>query len=147
MPAASISAVIPAKAGTHASLRCSFVVLRSRRLSSNELTMTPCVYILASARDGILYIGVTSNLGKRMAEHDEGLIEGFTKRYGVKQLVYYEMHVTMPDAILREKRLKEWKRAWKVRLIESFNPEWLNLFDAETGEIAFGPADVDRERR
>ena len=108
--------------------------------------MTPCVYILASKRDGILYIGVTSDLGKRMAEQDQGLIAGFTKRYGVKTLVYYEMHHTMPEAIRREKRLKEWRRAWKVRLIASFNPEWRNLFDPETGEIAFGPADVDRER-
>ena len=107
----------------------------------------PCVYILASAADGVLYIGVTSDLYKRMAEHDQGLIEGFTKKYRVKRLVYYEYFETMPEAILREKRLKEWHRAWKVRLIKGMNPEWLNLFNPATGEIAFGPSDEDRERR
>ena len=106
----------------------------------------PCVYILASAKDGILYIGVTSNIYQRMAEHDQGLIEGFTKKYGIKVLVYYEHFETMPEAIQREKRLKEWRRAWKVRLIKGMNPEWHNLFDPSTGEIAFGPSDVDRER-
>jgi putative endonuclease len=107
---------------------------------------SPCVYILASKRDGVLYIGVTSALHKRMAEHAQGLIPGFTLRYGVKQLVYYEHHATMDDAIRREKQLKEWRRAWKVRLIESMNPEWRNLFNSETGEIAHGPADVVRVR-
>ena len=104
----------------------------------------PCVYILASAPDGILYIGVTSNIYDRMAQHDQGLIEGFTKRYGVKLLVYYEHFETMPEAIQREKRLKEWQRAWKVRLILSVNPEWKNLYDPGTGEIAFGPVDENR---
>jgi putative endonuclease len=104
----------------------------------------PCVYILASAPDGILYVGITSNIAKRMTEHDESLIEGFTKKYGVKKLVYYEFFETMPDAIQREKRLKKWNRAWKVRLILSMNPLWENLFDPATGEIKFGPADNDR---
>ncbi len=104
----------------------------------------PCVYILASAPDGVLYIGVTSDLPHRMAEHDQGLIEGFTKKYGVKLLVYYELFETMPEAIQREKRLKDWHRAWKVRLILSMNPEWQNLFEPATGEIAFGPSDIDR---
>jgi putative endonuclease len=104
----------------------------------------PCIYILASAPDGILYIGVSSDLHGRMAQHDQGLIEGFTKKHGVKTLVYYEFFETMPDAIQREKRLKEWQRAWKVRLILGFNPEWKNLFDPATGEIAFGPVDIDR---
>jgi putative endonuclease len=104
----------------------------------------PCVYIVASKRDGVLYIGVTSALHKRMAEHAQGLIPGFTVRYGVKRLVYYEHHATMNDAIRREKQLKEWRRAWKVRLIESMNPEWRTLFDPETGEIELGPADVAR---
>ena len=81
--------------------------------------MHPCVYILSSKPSGVLYIGVTSNLEKRMVEHDQGLIEGFTKRYGTKTLVYYEMLATMPEAIQREKQLKEWRRAWKVRLIHS----------------------------
>ena len=73
-----------------------------------------------------------------------GLIEGFTKKYAIKRLVYYEMHVSMLDAIAREKRLKRWNCSWKYRLIEQMNPEWRNLFDPLTGEIAFGPAEVDR---
>ena len=107
----------------------------------------PCVYILASRPNGVLYVGVTSDLEGRMAEHDQGLIEGFTKRYGIKLLVYYEFHDTMGAAIRREKQLKAWNRAWKVRLIESMNPEWRNLFDPATGEIAVGPADTAREKR
>jgi putative endonuclease len=104
----------------------------------------PCVYILARAPDGVLYIGVTSDLHGRMVQHDQGLIEGFTKKYDIKFLVYYEFFETMPLAIQREKRMKEWHRAWKVRLILSMNPEWNNLFDPATGEISFGPSDLDR---
>ena len=106
----------------------------------------PCVYILASGPDGVLYIGVTSDLYRRMAEHDQGLVEGFTRKYGVKVLVYYEFFDTMPEAIQREKRLKEWHRAWKVRLILGANPTWRNLFNSATGKIAFLPSDVERER-
>ena len=102
----------------------------------------PCVYILASGPNGILYIGVTSDIYRRMCEHDQGLIEGFTKKYGIKRLVYCEFFETMPEAIQREKRMKEWQRAWKVRLINSMNPEWANLFDPATGEISFGSADL-----
>lgn len=105
----------------------------------------PCVYILASRRNGTLYIGVTSYLHKRMAEHTQGLIPGFTKKHGVKHLVYYEMHDLITEAIRREKQLKEWQRIWKIRLIEVMNPEWHDLFDARSGEIAFGPADLQRE--
>ena len=94
----------------------------------------------------MLYIGVTGDLHGRMAEHDQELVEGFTKRYGVKLLVYYEFHGNFEEAIRRETQLKKWKRAWKVRLIESMNPEWTNLFDPASGEIRFGPADVARER-
>ena len=107
----------------------------------------PCVYILASARNGTLYIGLTSDLHTRMSQHKQGLIEGFTKKYNVKMLVYDEMHETMTAAIGREKRLKEWKRAWKIRLIESMNPEWIDLFDERTGEILDGPADLARRNR
>jgi len=107
----------------------------------------PCVYIVASKRDGVLYIGVTSDLELRMAQHSQGLLPGFTKRYGVKHLVYFEMHEVMNDAIVREKQLKVWHRAWKVRLIESMNPEWIDLFDPHTGEISFGPADLARGHR
>ena len=104
----------------------------------------PCVYILASQRNGTLYIGVTSDLHGRMEEHTQGLFDGFTKRYGVKQLVYYEMHEDMDRAITREKRLKEWRRLWKLRLIEQANPEWIDLYDAATGAIAAMPADAAR---
>ncbi|MBY0560942.1 GIY-YIG nuclease family protein [Hyphomicrobium sp.] len=101
----------------------------------------PCVYILASKPYGTLYVGVTSDIAHRMAQHEQGLIEGFTKKYSIKTLVYYEMHDAMDAAILREKRLKRWRREWKYRLIGQMNPEWRNLFDPATGEIAFGSAD------
>jgi putative endonuclease len=87
----------------------------------------PCVYILASKRNGTLYIGVTSNLAQRMWEHREALLEGFTKRYGVHMLVYYEVLSDMEAAIVREKQLKKWNRAWKLRLIEESNPTWRDL--------------------
>ena len=106
----------------------------------------PCVYIAASQRNGVLYIGVASDLAGRMAEHDQGLIPGFTLRHGTKLLVYYEFHAGMEEAIRREKQLKEWRRAWKVRLIESINPEWSNLWDGPTGEIADRPADQARQK-
>ncbi len=110
----------------------------------NDHRTTPCVYLLASKRDGTLYVGVTSDLHSRMQQHVNGTFEGFTKRYGVRTLIYYEMHDTMAQAISREKRIKEWKRAWKVRLIQSVNPEWLDLFDRESGAIADAPADHER---
>jgi putative endonuclease len=97
----------------------------------------PSVYILASKRDGVLYIGVTSDLAQRVGLHKQDLIEGFTKKYGVHTLVYYEMRQTMPEAIRREKQLKKWNRAWKVRLIEQLNPEWRDLWE-ESGEILMG---------
>ncbi len=105
----------------------------------------PRVYILSSKPNGVLYVGVTGDLHGRMAEHDQALFAGFTKRYGVKHLVYYEFHETFDDAIRRETQLKKWKRAWKVRLIQAMNPEWSNLFDPSTGEIRFGSADVERQ--
>jgi len=86
--------------------------------------LQPAVYILASRRNGTLYIGVTSNLVKRIWEHKNNLAEGFTKRYSVHMLVYHEHHLTMEAASTREKRLKKWKRAWKLRLIEEGNPHW-----------------------
>ena len=87
----------------------------------------PCVYILASRRDGTLYIGVTSDLYSRIRSHKEGAVPGFTKRYRVDRLVYFEMHPTMHSAITREKQMKKWYRAWKVALIEASNPEWRDL--------------------
>src|SRR5919108_97846 len=107
----------------------------------------PCVYILASKPNGVLYIGVTSSLFDRVAIHKQDLADGFTKRYGVHRLVYYERHDTMEQAIRRESQLKKWQRAWKVRLIESMNPEWCDLFDETTGAISDGPADRVRFRR
>jgi len=87
----------------------------------------PCVYILASRRHGTLYIGVTSNLLARLIQHREGLIPGFTKAYGVRILVWYEAHATMEAAIAREKRVKEWRRAWKIDLIQAQNEDWADL--------------------
>ena len=104
----------------------------------------PGVYILASKRNGTLYIGVTSDLYRRMSVHKNGLISGFSKRYGVQRLVYYEMCETMAVAMAREKQLKERRRAWKIRLIESMNPEWVDLFDVKHGVLADGPADLAR---
>ena len=86
------------------------------------------VYILCSKRNGTLYIGVTSNLIKRVYEHKQNLVEGFTKKYNVKNLVYYENTSDVKAAIQREKQLKKWKRAWKIELIEKNNPTWDDLF-------------------
>ena len=88
----------------------------------------PCVYILASKPRGTLYVGVTSNLPKRTTEHRNGTLPGFAKRYNVKRLVYFERHDTMEAAILREKQVKEWKRAWKIELIEASNTDWRDLY-------------------
>ena len=89
----------------------------------------PAVYMLASKRNGTLYIGVTSELAQRVWQHKNDLIDGFTKRYGVHQLVWYEVHDTMQSAIAREKALKNWQRAWKVKLIEKNNPGWQDLYE------------------
>lgn len=88
----------------------------------------PAVYIIASKRNGTLYIGVTSDLRKRIWEHREGFVDGFTKKYNVHRLVYYELFDDMYNAITREKRLKKWRRAWKIRLIEEKNPRWDDLW-------------------
>ncbi len=85
------------------------------------------VYIMTNRIYGTLYIGVTNDLGRRVWEHREGLLEGFTKKYGLKTLVYYEIFDSVVDAIHREKRLKHWKRAWKIALIENENPNWDDL--------------------
>ena len=90
------------------------------------------VYILASRPGGTLYVGVTNNLIRRVYEHRNGLVEGFTRRYGVKKLVYYEQHDTAVSAIQREKNIKHWSREWKIDLILSMNPEWRDLYDEIT---------------
>jgi putative endonuclease len=87
------------------------------------------VYILASGRNGTLYVGVTNAIGRRTWEHREGIADGFTKRYGVHHLVWYEGYGDVGMAISREKRLKRWRRAWKITLIEEANPQWLDLYE------------------
>jgi putative endonuclease len=87
------------------------------------------VYILASRRGGTLYVGVTRDLIRRVFEHREGLVPGFTKRYGIKMLVYYERHDTARAAIQREKNIKHWPREWKIDLILSINPDWHDLYN------------------
>lgn len=90
----------------------------------------PAVYILASKRNGTLYVGVTSDLAARVWQHRNDVVEGFTKKYGVHMLVYFELHDDMESAIIREKRLKKWNRAWKLRLIEEMNPDWHDLYES-----------------
>jgi len=90
--------------------------------------MSAWVYILASRPGGTLYVGVTNDLVRRVSEHREGLVKGFTKQYGVKTLVYYEQHETIPLAIQREKNIKHWSREWKIDLILSLNPSWRDLY-------------------
>ncbi len=91
--------------------------------------MQPCVYILASDRNGTLYVGVTSNLLARIWQHRHEVVEGFTKKYTVHHLVWYELHENMQSAIAREKAIKKWNRIWKLNLIEKSNPDWLDLYD------------------
>ena len=97
-------------------------------IPGESVNKQPAVYILASKRNGTLYIGVTSDLGKRIWEHKNNIVEGFTKRCNVHRLVWYELHNSMESAITREKRLKDWKRQWKLELIESSNPKWEDLY-------------------
>ena len=89
----------------------------------------PFVYILASQRNGTLYIGVTSNLIQRAWEHKNGMTPSFVKEYSINILVYYESHISMEAAIIREKQLKKWNRIWKLRIIEKMNPEWKDLWE------------------
>jgi putative endonuclease len=91
--------------------------------------MTAWIYIMTNGKSGTLYIGVTANLAQRIYDHRHGVGSAFTRRYRLHRLVYVEPHATMPLAIAREKRLKAWNRAWKVRLINRENPEWEDLFD------------------
>ena len=87
------------------------------------------VYILASKKNGTLYVGVTNDLLKRTYEHKNNSVDGFTKKYCVHKLIYYEESNNIHGAIVREKQLKRWKRAWKIKIIEEFNPEWKDLYD------------------
>ena len=88
----------------------------------------PCIYILASKPKGTLYVGVTSDLVQRVWQHRNGTFDGFTKRYHVHRLVWYELHESMENAINREKAIKKWNRSWKVGLIEQDNPQWNDLY-------------------
>ena len=108
--------VIPAKAGIH--VYCLTIIMKQ-----------PCVYIMASQRRGTLYIGVTSDLRRRVQQHKGSVHDGFTSKYCVHDLVHVEHFGSMMDAIAREKQLKEWRRAWKLGLIETANPEWRDLYD------------------
>jgi putative endonuclease len=98
------------------------------------VTKQPAVYILASRPKGTLYTGVTAELVRRIWEHRSGLVEGFTKRYGVHRLVYFEIHDHIDEAIRREKRIKNWNRTWKIALIEQSNPEWRDLWPTIIGD-------------
>jgi putative endonuclease len=126
----------PAQAGVHylfrpesmdpacAGVECSFSRIYAPLMFCEQ---APCVYILASKRHGRLYIGVTSDLLARLYLHRNGLVEGHTKNYEIKRLVWYEPGSCMDGATLREKQLKKWNRDWRVRLIEERNPEWVDL--------------------
>ncbi|MBI4005192.1 MAG: GIY-YIG nuclease family protein [Gammaproteobacteria bacterium] len=93
------------------------------------MVLQPCVYILTNQRNGTLYVGVTSNLPKRVWEHKTKVVRGFTQKYGVDKLVWYELHETMESALQREKAIKFWKRHWKLKTIETINPEWRDLYE------------------
>jgi putative endonuclease len=97
------------------------------------MSKQPAVYILASKRNGTLYIGVTSGLVKRTWEHKNGITGGFTQKYDVHRLVYYELHGDIATAIIREKQMKKWRRAWKIELIEKSNPSWKDLWSEIVG--------------
>ena len=113
-PTKTHATVIPAKAG-----------IQENTLNKKQ----PAVYILASRRNGTLYTGVTTSLVKRVWEHRNDIIEGFTKKYRVHLLVYYELHDDIISAITREKQIKKWNRAWKLELIEKQNPDWRDLWE------------------
>jgi len=98
------------------------------------------VYILCSERNGTLYTGITSDLLKRVYEHKNNLVEGFTQKYCIHRLVWYETHRSPENAILREKQIKAWKRQWKLRLIEENNPEWNDLYEIICEDTGFLPA-------
>ena len=95
--------------------------------------MQPCVYMMTNKRNGTLYIGVTSNLVQRVWQHKNEVADGFTKKYGLHTLIWYELHTTMESAITREKALKFWKRLAKLRIIEQINPNWRDLYNEVIG--------------
>ena len=102
---------------------------RRRPVSRATMDKSYFVYIMAAKRNGTLYIGVSNDLIRRVYEHKNNLADGFTKKYAVHDLVYYEVHQEIEQAILREKQIKEWKRQWKKNLIEEENPQWKDLYE------------------
>jgi len=94
------------------------------------MTRQPAVYVLTNKRNGALYTGVTSDLVRRIWEHRHHLVEGFTSQYNVHKLIYFELHDDITQAIIREKQIKKWRRAWKLRMIEAMNPDWKDLYDS-----------------
>jgi putative endonuclease len=104
-----------------------------QKYNTNQMQKLPCVYILTNRPNGTLYVGVTSDLPKRVMLHRSDVLKGFTYKYQLKMLVYYEVHEDMLEAIHREKCIKEWRRRWKVRLIERVNPEWGDLYSEICG--------------
>ncbi|MFN7137252.1 MAG: GIY-YIG nuclease family protein [Thermomonas sp.] len=106
----------------------------------------PAVYMLATGRRGTLYVGVTSNLIARVWQHREHAADGFTKRYGIDILVWYELQDSIEAAIQREKRLKRWNRGWKLRLVEEANPEWRDLWPAILRQDEASTGNMDQER-
>ena len=126
------------------SVKCVTIVIRVRRKRTYGNPEQGFVYIMANTRNGTLYVGVTNNIVRRVSEHRAGDTEGFTKRYGLKRLVWYEACADIPAAIRREKTIKAWQRAWKLRMIEASNPEWNDLWPASVGEGA-GVADWVRD--
>ena len=115
--------ILPKKEGS--SIKCS-VFLRKQK----EVYMPSFVYILSNKRNGTLYTGITADLIKRVYQHKSDLVEGFSKKYGVHDLVYYEMYDDITDAIAREKCIKKWRRQWKLNLIEGMNPQWNDLYES-----------------
>ena len=113
-------------------MRDNSVHYRRRSGGGRNPEWQPCVYLLASRRNGTLYVGVTSHLTQRVWQHKGDLADGFTQRYGVHTLVWYQVHDTMESAIAREKAIKGWKRAWKIGLIETSNPQWRDLYEEFT---------------
>lgn len=124
---------------TRHSRECGNPVFRGAKMKQ------PAVYMLASQRNGTLYIGVTSDLIQRVWQHREGLAEGFTKEHGVKILVWYEQHETMESAIRKEKAMKKWLRAWKLKTIEQTNPEWNDLWPEITGAVIPAKAGIQQD--
>jgi putative endonuclease len=107
---------------------------RTLAFQGRTIDRQPCVYLLASNRNGTLYVGVTSNLIMRVSQHRGHLAGGFSDRYDITRLVWYELHAAMESAIQREKRIKKWKRDWKLQLIDGMNPSWRDLWSDVTGQ-------------